>query len=307
MGGRVDDVLLREPEHRASSAAASRIIPALRANRSSVTSATFWPPSSTTIARAYSRSCWPIALRARARPAALEHARHGGDVGAADAHPERRGVRGRRRQATGRSRQRGRAHAAAPHRAPPDASASAARGRSRRGRSRGPGDQRRGGAPSIGRVAPAAPEREAAQEAGRECVAAAGRVDDVDRRTRDPRRRRRASTTSAPSAPRWRPRSRRRARAAPGSPRPVVGAGEARAPAPRWAAGSRGAANAGAIQSRIAAACSPGARISAEVTTPCSRAKARILRRLLAAHELGRAEVQVRGSRDRVPWGVAEL
>ena len=64
----------------------------------------------------------------------------------------------------------------------------------------------------------------------------------------------------------------------------VVRAGERRAPARRSAAGSRARASAGAIQSSRPG--SPGASTSAEVTTPCSRARARDRRGRLAAHEL---------------------
>ena len=162
---------------------------------------------------------------------------------------------------------------------------------------RGAGAAERGGLAARSR-----PSGEAAQEAGGEGVAASGGVDDVDLERRAPPARRfgvdddravgarggRHAADAAVDAARGIPPPGRRRRSAP-------------APARRWAAGSRGARSAGAIQSAIAAACSPGASRSAEVTTPCSRAKARILRRLLAAHELGRAEVQVGGGRRSPP------
>ena len=123
-------------------------------------------------------------------------------------------------------------------------------------------------------LAPRAAEREAAQEAGRERVAAAGRVDDLDRRRRGRARLPSASTTSAPSAPQvaaTQPTPRSTSARQPASRSSVAGEAEHLLVVGQQVVevGERGR---DPVEDRRG---SPGARRSAEVVTPRARARAR--------------------------------
>ena len=166
-------------------------------------------------------------------------------------------------------------------------------------------DERRRRAAEHGRLAPGAspakgPRRNPAENASPQPVVSTTSTS-------------KAGTSSLPSrvddqralGSRWWPRrSRRLAPPGTGIRRRDRPRRSGRAPGRRSAAGSRARAKAGAIQSTMSRACSPGARMSADVVTPWSRAKDEDPGRRLAAHELRPAEMQVGGCGDRVPGGV---
>ena len=179
------------------------------------------------------------------------HDRRGEVARARSCAPTRRSARAPPRSARRRSRRRGRRSSPAPRppraprartrarpRRPRRAGSRARRASSRARRRRGPrerlahlvGDADHGIAPSFAqqRAAASSPSLDAAdEEAGRERVAGAGRVDDLGRHGRDTRRRRRRPRPRRASRP-----SARRARRAPRARARSRRRGRARAPAP---------------------------------------------------------------------------
>ena len=157
-------------------------------------------------------------------------------------------------------------------------------------------------APKHGSVPKVAAERAAAEEAGGERVAAAGRVDHVDLERRARARLSAASTTSAPSAPRV-AATQPTPCAIRGRGRAVIEIGLAREPEHLLVVREqvvevreRGRDPVADRRRLLTGREQVGARDDAVV----SRAKREDLRRLLAAHELGGAEVQMGRGGDRV-------